>query len=287
MGSVYRKELRSYLCNMQGAVFAGFLLLITGIMTSLYNFKGLYPSFEYSLSDTGFIFLLIVPVLTMKILAEERHQRTDQLLYSLPLKVSSVVLGKYFALVTVFLIPVAIMCFYPIILSMYGEVSLLSAYSTIAGFVLMGAALLAIGMFISSVTESQVIAAVLTFGAMLAIYLMSAISSLIPTTAEGTLVAFSVCCVLVGIIVWVMTKDIWIGATAGIALEAITLFCYFNFKESFTGLFAKVLDKVSVFDRFYLFSTGMFDLSAVVYYLSVIVFCLFLCVQSVEKKRYS
>ncbi|MBQ2734116.1 MAG: ABC transporter permease [Clostridia bacterium] len=287
MGSVYRKELRSYFCNMQGAVFAGFLLLITGIMTSLYNFKGLYPTFENSLSETGFIFLLIVPVLTMKILAEERHQRTDQLLYSLPLKVSSVVLGKYFALVTVFLVPVAIMSFYPLILSMYGEVSLVTAYSTIVGFILMGAALLAIGMFISSVTESQVIAAVLTFGAMLAIYLMSAISGLIPRTAEGTLAAFSVCCVLAGVIVWVMTKDIWVGATAGVVLEAVTLFCYFNFKESYVGLFAKVLDKLSVFDRFYLFSTGIFDLSAVVYYLSVIVFCLFLCVQSVEKKRYS
>ena len=146
MGSVYRKELRSYFCNMQGAVFAGFLLLITGILSSLYNFKGLYPSFESALAETGFIFLLIVPVLTMKILAEERHQRTDQLLYSLPLKVSSVVLGKYFALVTVFLIPVAIMSFYPIILSMYGEVALVSAYSTIVGFILMGAALLSVPM---------------------------------------------------------------------------------------------------------------------------------------------
>ena len=223
----------------------------------------------------------------MKILAEERHQRTDQLLYSLPLKVSAVVLGKYLALLTVFLVPVAIMSFYPLILSMYGEVSLVSAYSTIVGFVLMGGALLAIGMFISSVTESQVIAAVLTFGSMLAIYLMSAISNLIPATAQGTLGAFSVCCVLAGLIVWVMTKDVWVGATAGIVLEAITVFCYFNFTESFAGLFAKVLDKLSVFDRFYLFATGMFDLSAVVYYLSVIVFCLFLCVQSVEKKRYS
>jgi ABC-2 type transport system permease protein len=142
-------------------------------------------------------------------------------------------------------------------------------------------------MFISSVTESQVIAAVLTFGAMLAIYLMNSIAGLIPSTAGGSLAAFSVCCILVGLIVWVMTKDVWVGATAAIALEAVTLFCYFNFKESFIGLFAKLLNKLSVFDRFYLFASGMFDLSAVVYYLSVIVFCLFLCVQSVEKKRYS
>ncbi|MBQ2733767.1 MAG: ABC transporter permease subunit [Clostridia bacterium] len=287
MGSVYRKELRSYFCNMQGAIFAGFLLLVTGIMTSLYNFKGLYPTFENSLAETGFIFLLIVPVLTMKILAEERHQRTDQLLYSLPLKVSSVVLGKYLALLTVFLIPVAVMSLYPIILSMYGEVSLVSAYSAIFGFVLLGAALLAIGMFISSVTESQVIAAVLTFGVMLAIFLMNAIVSLIPATAMGSVIAFSVCCVAAGALVCFMTKDIWVGATVCIALEAVTLLCYNLYKDSFAGLFPKILMQLSVFDRFYTFVGGMFDLSAVVFYLSVIAFCLFLCVQSVEKKRWS
>ena len=103
MTAIYKKELRSYFCNMTGAIFIAFLLLIAGIMSVMYNFKGLYPNFEYSLSDTGFIFLLIVPILTMRIVAEEKHSRTDQLLYSLPLKVTDVVLGKYLAIVTVFL----------------------------------------------------------------------------------------------------------------------------------------------------------------------------------------
>ena len=287
MGSVYKKELRSYFCNMQGAVFTGFLLLISGIMTVLYNFKGLYPNFEYTLSDTGFIFLLIVPILTMRVIAEEKHGRTDKLLYALPISVTDIILGKYFALVTVFLVPVAVMGLYPIVLSFYGNVSLLSAYSALVGFVLLGCALLAIGMVLSSLTESQVIAAVLSFGVLLLLYLMGSLSSLIPSTAGASLIAFSVCCVLLGMLVWYMTKDPWVGVTAAVLSEAVLLFFYFRAKDSFAGLFSSVLEKLSVFDRFTTFVGGLFDLTAVVYYLSIVVFCLFLCVQSLEKKRWN
>ena len=287
MGSVYKKELRSYFCNMQGAVFTGFLLLISGIMTVLYNFKGLYPNFEYTLSDTGFIFLLIVPILTMRVIAEEKHGRTDKLLYALPISVTDIILGKYFALVTVFLVPVAVMGLYPIFLSFYGNVSLLSAYSALVGFVLLGCALLAIGMVLSSLTESQVIAAVLSFGVLLLLYLMGSLSSLIPSTAGASLIAFSVCCLLLGLLVWYMTKDPWVGVTAAVLSEAVLLFFYFRAKDSFAGLFSSVLEKLSVFDRFTTFVGGLFDLTAVVYYLSIVVFCLFLCVQSLEKKRWN
>ena len=287
MGSVYKKELRSYFCNMQGAVFTGFLLLISGIMTVLYNFKGLYPNFEYTLSDTGFIFLLIVPILTMRVIAEEKHGRTDKLLYALPISVTDIILGRYFALVTVFLVPVAVMGLYPIVLSFYGNVSLLSAYSALVGFVLLGCALLAIGMVLSSLTESQVIAAVLSFGVLLLLYLMGSLSSLIPSTAGASLIAFSVCCLLLGLLVWYMTKDPWVGVTAAVLSEAVLLFFYFRAKDSFAGLFSSVLEKLSVFDRFTTFVGGLFDLTAVVYYLSIVVFCLFLCVQSLEKKRWN
>ena len=287
MGSVYKKELRSYFCNMHGAVFTGFLLLISGIMTVLYNFKGLYPNFEYTLSDTGFIFLLIVPILTMRVIAEEKHGRTDKLLYALPISVTDIILGKYFALVTVFLVPVAVMGLYPIVLSFYGNVSLLSAYSALVGFVLLGCALLAIGMVLSSLTESQVIAAVLSFGVLLLLYLMGSLSSLIPSTAGASLIAFSVCCLLLGLLVWYMTKDPWVGVTAAVLSEAVLLFFYFRAKDSFAGLFSSVLEKLSVFDRFTTFVGGLFDLTAVVYYLSIVVFCLFLCVQSLEKKRWN
>ncbi len=287
MGSVYKKELRSYFCNMQGAIFSGFLLLIAGIMTVLYNLKGLYPNFEYVLSDTGFIFLLIVPIVTMRVFAEEKHAKTDQLLYSLPLKVTDIVLGKYFAAVTVFLLPVGVMSLYPLILSLYGKVNFAAAYGALFGFILLGCALLAIGMFISTLTESQVIAAVISFGTLLLLYLMKALTSLIPNTSGASFVAFSVVAVLFGLLVWAMTKDRYAGLFTALLAESALVFLYFKFKDSFAGLFAKVMEKLSVFDRFSGFVNGIFDLTAVVYYLSVVAFCVFLCVQSVEKKRWS
>ena len=280
MGSVYKKELRSYFCNMQGAIFAAFLLLIAGIMTVLYNFKGLYPNFEYALSDTGFIFLLIVPI-------GRARAKTDQLLYSLPLKVTDVVFGKYLAAVTVFLVPVGVMALYPLILSLYGKVNFAASYGAVFGFILLGCALLAIGMFISTLTESQVIAAVISFGTLLLLYLMNALTSLIPNTSGASLIAFSAVAVLFGLIVWGMTKDRFAGLASALLAETVLVFLYFSFKESFAGLFAKVLEKLSVFERFSGFVNGIFDLTAVVYYLSIVAFCLFLCVQSVEKKRWS
>ena len=163
MIAVYKRELRSYLTSMIGYLFIFFILLLTGIYFSAYQLGAAYPRFEYTLSALTFVFLISVPILTMRVLAEERKQKTDQLLLTAPVSVEKIVLGKYFALVTIFAIPMLIMCFYPLLMTKFGTVSLGAAYTAILGFFLLGCANLAIGVFISSLTESQVIAAVLTF----------------------------------------------------------------------------------------------------------------------------
>ena len=103
--------------------------------------------------------MVIVPILTMRVIAEERKQKTDQLLYSLPITTTQVVLGKYLALLVVYLIPLAIISLYPLIFSQYGDVYLLTAYGSILAFFILGAALIALGVFISSLTENQGFAA--------------------------------------------------------------------------------------------------------------------------------
>ena len=162
MIAVYKRELRSYLTSMIGYLFIFFILLLTGIYFSAYQLGASYPRFEYTLSALTFVFLISVPILTMRVLAEERKQKTDQLLLTAPVSVEKIVLGKYFALVTIFAIPMLIMCFYPLLMTKFGTVSLGAAYTAVLGFFLLGCANLAIGVFISSLTESQVIAAVLT-----------------------------------------------------------------------------------------------------------------------------
>ena len=279
--------MRSYFTNMHGYIFGAFLLLFSGLFFYFANLKGGYSRFEYSLQSTSFIFLLIVPIVTMKCIAEEKHQRTDQLLYSLPISTTQVVVGKFAALYTVFLIPVAIMCVYPQILGLFGEVNYRATYSCIFGFFLLGGALLSIGLFISSLTESQVIAAVISFGTVLLCYFMTSLSSAMPKTPMASVIAFSVVCALVGLCAYILSKDWWIAGCFALAGEVFVVFFYLRDKASFEGLFPSVVEKLSIYDIYYYFSVGIFDLSAVVYYISIMAVCLFLTVQSLERKRYN
>lgn len=287
MLAIYRKELKNYFINMTGYIFIGFMLVITGIFTTLINLISTYPSFETVLSNITIVFLLIIPILTMRSVAEERHSKTDQLLYSLPVSVTQVVLAKYLAMFTVFLIPVGIIALYPLILSIFGTVYMGTAYGALLGFTLLGGVLIAIGMFMSSLTESQVIAAVTSFGIIFAMYLMSAIASLIPAGSMASLVAFAVVVLIFAGIVYSLTKNSTVAGITGASGAFILAGIYFINSSIYDGLFAKVLNWLSVFDRFSTFTTGLFDLTSVVYYATLIVLFVFATVQSVEKRRWS
>lgn len=287
MIAILKREFKSYLHNVSGFIFIAFLLLFVGVFTAAYNLFGGLASFEYSLSNVVTVFLLIVPILTMRSIAEDKHNRTDRLLYSLPIRMSSVVIAKYLAMVCVFLISLAVMCVYPVILSAFGIVNYLSAYSTVFGLFMLGCALIAICMFLSSLTESQVIAAVISFGVLLALYLMSALSSMIPTTALASFLCFTLLAILLALLVYALTKNF--NVTVIVAAVCVIPLCilYLANASLFSGLFPKLLSYLAVFDRFYTFIYGIFDVTAIVYYLTVIVFFLFLTVQVMEKKRWS
>ena len=190
MSAIYRREVRSYLCGMTGAIFMAFILCMTGIYMTVYNLMGGYPNFEVALSGMAFVYLIAVPVLTMRSFSEEKHARTDQLLYALPLSMTSVVMAKFLAMATILFLPTAVISLYPLLLATFGTVSLGSAYGAILAFFLLGCTLVSIGMFLSSLTESQVIAAVSGVAAMLFCYLMNGIAGLIPTTAQASFVGF-------------------------------------------------------------------------------------------------
>ncbi|SCZ78031.1 ABC transporter permease [Pseudobutyrivibrio xylanivorans] len=233
MVAVLKHELALYYHSLSGYVFGAFLLAFTGIGALIYNINASVANFEYVLSFIQVVFIIIVPILTMRIIADEKRQRTDQLLYSLPISTSDIVVGKFMALLIVFLIPMVLICVYPLIFSVYGDVYLPTSYGSIFAFVFLGLALISIGMFISSLTESQGMAAGICVVVMLLNYFCVQIGNTIPN-------------------------------------ETVQ----------------KVFRQISLFERFTLFYNGVFDLTAIVYYISVIAFFLFLCVQSLEKRRY-
>ena len=287
MTAVFRHELSSYFKSVSGYVFGAFLLLFGGIYTTDINLNAGLTNFEYVLDYMCIIFLIIVPILTMRVVAEERRQRTDQLLYSLPLTMTEVVLGKYGALLVVFLAPMAVIGVYPLILSAFGNVYLPAAYSAWLGFFLLGAALLAIGMFISSLTESQAVAAGLCFVVILVNYFITSLAGFISTTAFASFASFTVVILALAGIVWFMTRSGLASGVLALVLEAVLLFFYAGDTSAFEGLFPEVMENLSLFDQFYQFVNGVFDLRAVVYLLSVSGLFLFLTVQSLEKRRWS
>ena len=179
MLAIYKRELKSYFRSFIGFLFIAVTLFFLGLYFSVYNLMNGYPYFAYVVSSVTFLFMLTVPILTMRILAEEKRSKTDQLILTAPVSVGGIVMGKFLALLTIFAIPVAIICFYPLIMAQYGSVPMGEAYLSILAYFLFGMTAIAIGLFLSSVTESQVIAAVLTFLVLFLGYMMDSILSLI------------------------------------------------------------------------------------------------------------
>ena len=223
----------------------------------------------------------------MRSLAEERRQKTEQLLYALPLSMAQVVMGKYLALLTQFLLPVAVLGLYPLVLQGFGQVPMAAAFASLTGFFFLGAALLAMGLFISSVTESQSVAAGLCFVVMLLNYFLESLAQLVPGTAIASLAAFAVVIAALGFAVYRWTKNGVFAAVLTMLALAGNLLVYAFHSTAFEGLFASVIEKLSLFSRFYIFITGVFDWTAVVYDLTVIALFLVFTVETMEKRRWS
>ena len=153
MKAIYKREVSSYFNSMIGWIFVAVLTVFIGIYFFAYNLFQGYPYFSLSLGSSLFIFMVVVPILTMRSMADERHTKTDQLLLTAPVSVTAVVLGKYFAMLTVFAVPVAIACLCPLIIALNGTAFLLADYGAILAFFLLGAVEIAVGMLISSLTE--------------------------------------------------------------------------------------------------------------------------------------
>lgn len=287
MKAVYLKELKLNFTGFTGYLYGAFILLFVGIYTMAINLSGGYAQFEYVLESMAFIYLIACPVLTMRAFAEEKRSKTDQLLYSLPIRLSDVVVGKYLAMLTVSLLPVAVVSVYPLLLSGYGHVDMRSAYASILMFFLLGACLTSIGMFISSVTENQVTSAVVTLVIMLITYFMTSLASYVSTASSSSLIALSALALVLAAIVYLFTKNLSVAFLTATALVGALLIAYAIDASAFSGLFPALMKKLSLFERFYGTIGGMFDLTAIVYYLSIIGVFLFFTTETLEKRRWS
>lgn len=287
MIAVLKHELRNYFHSLTAYVFGAFLLAFVGIGAMLYNIQAAVSNFEFVLSFGCLVFVVIVPILTMRVIAEERKQRMDQLLYALPITTTQVIIGKYLALLAVYLIPICLICVYPLIFSQYGDVYLLTSYGSILAFFIMGAALIALGVFISSLTDNQGFAAGIGVAVILLNYYSVRLSEYVSSTAVGSVVVLCLLILFLGTVIRHLTKNNSFAYIICFALSAGVVVTYFVDARKFEGLLPGIMAKLSLFERFYGFVNGIFDLTSIVYYITVSVFFLFLSVQSMEKRRYN
>ena len=287
MTAVFKHELRSYFHSLTAYVFGAFLLAFVGIGAMMYNIQAAVSNFEFVLSFGSLIFVVIVPVLTMRVIAEERRQKTDQLLYSLPISTVDVIVGKYLALLTVYLVPLLVVSIYPLIFSQFGEVYLPTAYGSIVAFFLLGAALIAVGMFLSSLTDNQGFAAGIGIAVILLNYYSVSLSEYVSSSAFGAVAALLVIILLFSWVIRHLTGNDTLASILCLVLIVALMILYVTNSGALEGLLPNVMEKLSLFERFYVFVNGMFDLTGVVYYLTVAAFFLFLSVQSLEKRRYN
>ena len=287
MLAIYKRELRSYFTSLTGYFVICFFLLILGMYFWGINLSGQNPAIGETLGSISFVYTLALPFLTMRLLAEEQRQKTDQMLFSAPVSIWSVILGKYFAVVTVFTVPSVVICTMPVVLSQFGTVSVLKSYTSIFAFWMLGCVMLAIGLLISSMTDNQIVAAVASIAINVIILLMSSLSTIVSETAQASFIGLFALILVLGVALFLFIRNIIVtGAICGIA-EAALVVVFLVKDEWLESALPNALSSISFYSRFYEFVTGTFRVDSIIYYISFIFLFLFLAMESVQKRRWS
>ncbi len=234
MLAILKREFKAYFTSPLGYVFLAIFYAFSGVFFWVFTL-------DMGSTDMSSVFLMMflvlmvfVPLLTMRLLAEDKKQKTDQLTLTAPVSLLGIVMGKFLAAYLIFAIGVAVMPLYGFVMSTFADVSWLPILGNTVGLLLLGGIFVAGGLFVSSLTENQMIAAIGSFFINLMVLLLDTLVSQIPS-----------------------------------------------------GIFRTALESISVYSRYAEITSGIFSLSSVIFFLSVIFIFLFLTVRVLEKKRWA
>ncbi len=243
MGAIYKREMLAYFTCPTGYVFAAIFFAISGVIFSITTFGAQTTSTNLYFAFILVSFIVLIPLLTMKLLSEERKTRTEQIILTSPVSLMGVITAKFFAAYTLFAGTLIASSFLNILTlcrlartqeDVISKLNLPTVIGSVIGILLIGAVFISIGLFLSALTEAQIVAAVSSIGAFIFLYILSLLPSLIANSAVRTVIRW-----------------------------------------------------FSVFDRFYPFTSGVFDITAVVYYISLTVVFLSLTIRVYEKRRWA
>ena len=217
MLAVFKRELRAYFSSPIGFVVIGLFVFLSAIFFAATNLLGASSEYNGLLSTMAFVFLFLVPILTMRLVTEEKRQHTDQMLITSPLSVTAIVIGKYLAAVAVFLITLLVTVLFPIMMSFFSLLGL-EWWKILGGYIglfLLGSAFIAVGLFFSSLTESQIVAAVATYTALLVMWIIDAVAGMVPTGWFAGLVFLALVAAALALLVWLTTRSLLAAIAVG------------------------------------------------------------------------
>ncbi len=290
MAAIFKREVRSYFHGMIGYVLTAFLLVSSALYFVALNLGyGLTDFGYYTLYRTIFVMLFYIPVLTMRSFAEERRTRTDQLLLTSPVSVWGIVLGKFFALCAVFALPCLADAVMILVLRALGATaaSTLANFASLLCYFLLGCAAIAIGMFLSSLTENQIVAAVAGVAALLLAYLMPSLRSMFSAGSAVALALFTALAAVLSVVAGLRSKSFTLGCLS-VAACCVALTALFLLRSSWlTEGFSAVLSALCLFTPFENFVNSSFSIPTLVYYLTAAALFLFFTAQGLEKRRWN
>ena len=288
MSAIFKRDLRSYFSGMIGYVFIAISLAFVGIYFMALNLINGYPYFSYTLASSAMFFVVCVPILTMRSMAEERRTKTDQLLLTSPVSVGAIVTGKFLAMAVVLAVPMVILCACPLLMWSAWAAGIASDYATLLAMYCMGCMFIAIGMFISSLTENQVIAAVVTLFVLLILYMWDDLLNFLPTTITANMIGCLIAIVIIALLLYLMSGSPNLAMIVAIIGAVAVIAVYFVDSSLFESLLPNalsVLSATAVLDTFAF--DFVFNWPGLVFYLSVAALFVFLTAQTVQKRRWN
>lgn len=290
MLATFKKEFCSYFYNMTGCVFLAFFIFFNGLYFYFINIINGLVEYQYVLSNSTIIFLIIIPLITMKLYAQEKKNKTDQLLFTVPVSITKITLGKYLAAMTLFLLALILTFVFPSMLLLFVKdiadfpmAKILGAY---LGYFLLGSCFISVGTFISALTENQIAVSISTFGLIFIFYILDGIAARFPTSTTSSIIFILILILALCFLIYKRAKSFLLAATVFLFFVAGIISCYHFHPEVFDSAIYKIMSWFSLLSRFNNFNNGILDLSDIVYYLSFISLFLFCTINALEKDRY-
>lgn len=287
MINILKKDLNSYFKSPVAYIYLTLFMFFAGFYFVSYNLVYGNSAFNYVLYDLTVVFLFTVPILTIKLFCEETRNNTLLLLYTSSQSTLKIVLGKYFAALTLFLIGTVMSFIFPIFLWLMGDIYIGEIFASYIGFILVGASFISVGLLVSCFTDNQFVCSILTLGVLLIIWFIDKISSIIPNdNISGLLFALLIVVGILGLIFYV-SKDKIISITSSVILALILLVTYVFDKNIFKNFIGNSLNSLSLLSKVNSLMNGVISLSSIVYYLSFICVMIMITINYIKIKRLS